>query len=168
MELWGPYLIIFPFPLLYQYLCFFKCRRDFPVKKLISELAVKGFNITVLPRAAWFYIQGIDFENHAYLIEAKFQYKPVGQQDLLAFCGKVEGKATWSRGIFISVSNFTGDGLAAFSRGRPTNLIAISGQDLFCVVDGQMPLDEVIRLKARRAAETGEVMIPIRQLLLEY
>ena len=49
-----------------------------------------------------------------------------------------------------------------------TNLIAINGQDLFFVVDGQMPLDEVIRLKARRAAETGEVMIPVQQLLLEY
>ncbi len=109
----------------------------------------------------------IDFENDIYLIEAKFQSKPVGQQDLLVFRGKVEGKATWSRGIFISVSHFTDDGLAAFSRGRSTNLIAINGQDLFFVVDGQIPLDEVIRLKARRAAETGEIMVSVQQLLLE-
>jgi len=55
------YLIIFFSPLLNQYLGFFKCRKDFPVKQLISELAVKGFNITVLPGAAWFNIQGFDF-----------------------------------------------------------------------------------------------------------
>jgi hypothetical protein len=42
------YLIIFFSPLLNQYLGFFKCRKDFPVKQLISELAVKGFNITYL------------------------------------------------------------------------------------------------------------------------
>ncbi len=54
-------------PLLNQYLGFFKCRKDFPVKQLIFELeesgrlAVKGFNITVLPKAAWFNIQGFDF-----------------------------------------------------------------------------------------------------------
>jgi hypothetical protein len=54
------YLIIFFPPLLNQYLGFFKCRKDLPVKQLISELAIKGFNITVLPRAAWFNIQGRD------------------------------------------------------------------------------------------------------------
>jgi len=109
----------------------------------------------------------IEFENHTYLIEAKFQAAPVGQADLLTFKGKVEGKATWSRGIFISISSFTEDGLAAFSRGRPTNLITFSGQDLFFIVDGQVSLDQAVRLKARRAAETGEVMVPVYQLLFE-
>jgi len=124
------------------------------------------------PRAS-FRLQGeqidgsIEFENHTYLIEAKYQATPVGQADLLTFRGKVEGKATWSRGIFISISSFTEDGLVAFSRGRPTNLITFSGQDLFFIVDGQMPLDQAIRLKARRAAETGEVMVPVYQLLFE-
>jgi len=44
-----------------QYPGFFKCGKDFPVKQLISELAVERFNITVLPGAAWFNIQGFDF-----------------------------------------------------------------------------------------------------------
>ena len=101
------------------------------------------------------------------MIEAKFQSKPIGQDDLLIFRGKVEGKATWSRGIFISISDFTKDGLAAFSQGKPTNLITFNGQDLFFIIDGQMSLDQAIRMKARRAAETGEVMVPVYQLLLE-
>ncbi len=144
-------------------------QRGFEFERFLNEL----FDVFGLNPRGPFRLQGeqidgsIDFENHTYLIEAKYQSKPVGQQDLLAFRGKVEGKATWSRGIFISASSFTDDGLLAFSRGRPTNLIAISGQDLFFVVDGQMPLDEVVRLKARRAAETGEVMISVQQLLLE-
>ncbi len=144
-------------------------QKGFEFERFLNEL----FNVFKLnPRGA-FRLQGeqidgsIDFENHTYLIEAKYQSKPVGQQELLAFRAKVEGKATWSRGIFISVSSFTEDGLVAFSRGRPTNLICISGQDVYFVVGGQMPLDEVIRLKARRAAETGEVMISVQELLLE-
>jgi hypothetical protein len=144
-------------------------QKGFEFERLLNEL----FNVFgVQPRGS-FRLQGeqidgsLDFENQTYLIEAKFQIKPVGQEDLLVFRGKVEGKATWSRGIFISISGFTQDGLAAFSRGRPTNLIAIDGQDLYFILDGQIPLSEAIRLKARRAAETGEVMVSVQQLLLE-
>jgi hypothetical protein len=144
-------------------------QKGFEFEHLLNEL----FDVFGLQPRGSFRLQGeqidgsLDFENHTYLIEAKFQTKPVGQEDLLVFRGKVEGKATWSRGIFISISGFTQDGLAAFSRGRPTNLIAIDGQDLYFILGGQMPLDEAIRLKARRAAETGEVMVSVQQLLLE-
>ena len=144
-------------------------QKGFQFERLLSNL----FNIFGLQPRGSFRLVGeqidgsLDFENHTYLIEAKFQAKPVGQDDLLVFREKVEGKATWSRGIFISISGFTEDGLVAFSRGRPTNLIAINGQDLYFILDGEMSLDQVIRLKARRAAETGEVMVSVQQLLLE-
>lgn len=144
-------------------------QKGFEFERFLNTL----FDTFALEPRSPFRLQGeqidgsIEFENHTYLIEAKFQSMPVGQEDLLAFRGKVEGKATWSRGIFISISSFTEDGLAAFSRGRPTNLITFSGQDLFFIVDGQISLDQAIRLKARRAAETGEVMVPVYQLLLE-
>ena len=144
-------------------------QKGFEFERLLNEL----FDVFGLQPRGSFRLQGeqldgsLDFENHTYLIEAKFESKPVGQEDLLVFRGKVEGKATWSRGIFISISGFTQDGLAAFSRGRPTNLIAIDGQDLYFILNGQMSLDEVIRLKARRAAETGGVMVSVQQLLLE-
>jgi len=144
-------------------------QKGFQFEHLLSNL----FNTFGLQPRGSFRLVGeqidgsLDFENHTYLIEAKFQAKPVGQDDLLVFREKVEGKATWSRGIFISISGFTEDGLVAFSKGRPTNLIAINGQDLYFVLDGEMPLDQVIRLKARRAAETGAVMVSVQHLLLE-
>ena len=144
-------------------------QKGFEFERFLNNL----FNTFGLEPRSSFRLQGeqidgsIELENHTYLIEAKFEAKPIGQNDLLIFRGKVESKATWSRGIFISISDFTKDGLTAFSRGKPTNLITINGQDLFFIVDGQISLDQAIRLKARRAAETGEVMVPVYELLLE-
>jgi len=108
----------------------------------------------------------IDFEGNTYLIEAKWQTKLVGNDELLSLNGKVGGKATWSRGIFISYSGFSEDGLLAFSRGRPTNLIGISGQDLYFVLNGGMQLDRMISIKARRAAEEGRVFVPVQELII--
>lgn len=108
----------------------------------------------------------IEFEGNTYLIEAKWQNVLVGNTELLALHGKVGGKATWSRGIFISYSGFSKEGLEAFSRGRPTNLIAVTGQDLYFILEGGMPLDQMIRLKSRLAAEEGRAYIPVQELLI--
>ena len=111
----------------------------------------------------------VDFEGNTYLIEAKWQNKPVGNSELLTFHGKVDAKATWSRGIFISYSGFTDEGLEAFSKGPSTNLIAVTGLDLSFVLDGRISLPRMIHLKARFAAEEGRINIPFRELLtIEY
>jgi hypothetical protein len=99
-----------------------------------------------------------------FLLEAKWQDPPVGQADLLVFAGKVEGKAQWSRGLFISYSGFTKDGLQAFARGRSTSIICMDGLDLAQVLSGRLNLIEVIQRKKRRAAETGSAFVPVRDL----
>jgi hypothetical protein len=108
----------------------------------------------------------IEFEGNTYLIEAKWQNTLVGNTELLALHSKVGGKATWSRGIFISYSGFSQEGLEAFSKGRPTNLIAVTGQDLYFILEGGMPLDKMIRLKTRLAAEEGRAYVSVHELLL--
>ena len=96
-----------------------------------------------------------------YLVEAKWQNKQTDQSELLVLYGKVQGKSTWSRGLFVSYSGFTLDGLTAFSKGRSTNMIGMDSQDLFHILNGEMTLVEAINKKARRAAETGEFFIPV-------
>lgn len=88
-----------------------------------------------------------------YLVEAKWHSAQTGAADLHAFHGKVEQKAAWSRGLFISNSGFTPDGLVAF--GRAKRVVCIDGFDLFETLDRELPLDQVIARKIRRAAETG-------------
>jgi hypothetical protein len=107
----------------------------------------------------------LQLKGYTYLIEAKWQNKPVGNADLLIFRGKVEGKASWSRGLFISYNGFSKDGLEAFSKVGATNIICMDGQDLYFILEGKISLNEAIELKARRAAETGEAFINIYSLI---
>ena len=99
-----------------------------------------------------------------YLVEAKWQGPQIGFADLMVFSGKVAGKAAWARGLFVSNSGFTQDGLAAFSHGRQTNIICVDGLDLYEVLSRRVSLVEVIEEKARRAAETNHAYVPVRDL----
>jgi hypothetical protein len=101
-----------------------------------------------------------------YLLEAKWQDARTAQADLLTFAGKVEGKAQWSRGLFLSYSGFSEDGLQAFARGRRTSIICMDGLDLAQVLSGRLDLVDVIERKKRRAAETGSAFVPVRDLFM--
>ena len=102
-----------------------------------------------------------------YLVEAKWHGPQIGFADLMTFSGKVAGKASWSRGLFVSHSGFTADGLEAFSRGRQTNLICADGLDLHEVLSRKVSLIDVLEEKARRAAETNRAFIAVRDLNLQ-
>lgn len=97
-----------------------------------------------------------------YLVEAKWHSAQTGAADLHAFHGKVEQKAAWARGLFISNSGFTAEGLTAFGKGK--RVICMDGLDLFDALDREIPLDQVIARKVRRAAETGLPFERLRDL----
>lgn len=108
-----------------------------------------------------FHLQG-----QTYLVEAKWHGPQIGFADLMTFSGKVAGKASWSRGLFVSNSGFTADGLEAFARGRQTNLICADGLDLYEVLSRRVSLVQVLEGKARRAAETNRAFVAVRDLNL--
>lgn len=99
-----------------------------------------------------------------YLLEAKWQAAPTAFQDLAAFAAKVEGKSQWARGLFISYSGFSPDGLQAFARGRPTSIVCMDGLDLTQILSGGLSLIDVIQRKKRRAVEIGSCFVPVREL----
>jgi len=66
--------------------------------------------------------------NETYLLEAKWQNSPIGAEDLHAFEGKLGQKASWSRGLFVSINGFSEDGILAFGKGK--RLICMDGLDL--------------------------------------
>ncbi len=97
-----------------------------------------------------------------YLLEAKWQDPYTGVADLHTFHGKVEQKAAWTRGLFVSHTGFTDIGLEAF--GRNKRVICMDGLDLYETLDRQLPLNHVLERKVRRAAETGRPFIRVRDL----
>jgi hypothetical protein len=100
--------------------------------------------------------------HETYLLEAKWQNAQTGVADLHTFHGKLEQKASWTRGLFVSNSGFTEDGLAAFGRGK--RLVCVDGLDLYDIMNRGIPLAEAFEKKIRRAAETGYPFARIRDL----
>lgn len=103
-----------------------------------------------------------ELANETYLVEAKWLNRRIGAAELHTFQGKVEQKAAWARGVFISFQGFTTEGLHAFGRAR--RVIGMEGRDIYDALDRNIGIDQVIARKIRHAAETGEVFAPVSQL----
>ena len=103
--------------------------------------------------------------NETYLLEAKWHNSPIGAADLHTFEGKLREKAVWSRGLFVSTSGFSGDGLEAFGRGK--RVVCMDGFDLSEMLRLRRPFVEILDAKVRRAAETGNPFVSVRDLFLK-
>ena len=104
-----------------------------------------------------------ELTSDTYLLEAKWTAEKIGVSDLRSFNAKVEDKASWSRGLFVSDSGYTKDGLEAF--GKAKSIICMDGLDLYEMLERCVPLADVIRVKVRCAAETGNPFVRLRDLL---
>jgi hypothetical protein len=100
--------------------------------------------------------------DQTYLLEAKWQNAPIGAADLHTFHGKIEQKAEWARGLFVSYSGFTPEGLDAF--GRRKRIICMDGHDIYEALNREIPLNHVLDEKVRKAAETGAAFHHVRDL----
>jgi hypothetical protein len=143
-------------------------KRGFAFEPFLSEL----FDLYHLAPRGAFRLVGeqidgsFELDSEVYLLEARWRNQQAANTDVLAFAGKIAGKARWSRGLFVSYAGFSADGLRAFGQGRPTNLIGLDGLDLYHVLSGTLDLREVLRRKVRRAAETNRVFVPVRELFV--
>lgn len=138
--------------------------RGYAFETLLRDL----FNVFELEAREPFRLKGeqIDgsflLQGETYLVEAKWQDAQTGVADLHTFHGKLEQKAAWTRGLFVSNSGFTEDGLTAFGRGK--RVICMDGLDLFDTLSRELPLNDVLAKKVRRAAETGFPFARVRDL----
>jgi predicted protein tyrosine phosphatase len=138
--------------------------RGYAFETLLRDL----FNVFGLQAREPFRLRGeqIDgsfvLQGETYLIEAKWQADKTGVADLHTFHGKLEQKAAWTRGLFVSNSGFTEDGLVAFGKGK--RVICMDGLDLYETLSRELPLNHVLESKVRRAAETGLPFARVREL----
>jgi len=138
--------------------------RGYAFEKFLKQL----FDVHGLEAESPFRTQGEQIDgsfklnSEIYLLEAKWQDQPIGAADLHIFHGKIEQKAAWTRGLFVSNSGFSEDGLIAFGRGK--RVICMDGYDLYETLNREIPLNYVLERKIRRAAETGSPFIRVRDL----
>lgn len=103
-----------------------------------------------------------ELAGETYLLEAKWQGPPIAVGDLRSFNAKVEDKAAWSRGLFVSNSGFSEDGLVAFGRGK--RVVCMDGLDLADMLEKALPFSEVMAKKVRHVAESGQPFVRVRDL----
>ena len=97
-----------------------------------------------------------------YLLEAKWTNDLVDTATLRSFNAKVEDKARWSRGLLLSYSGFSSEGLTAFGRGK--SVICMDGRDLHDILSRRLDFAAVLAMKVRRAAETGQPFVRVDDL----
>lgn len=138
--------------------------RGYAFEKFLKDL----FDANGLSGRASFKLVGeqidgsFELQGETYLLEAKWTNPQTGSADLRSFNSKVEDKATWSRGIFISNSGFSDDGIKSFGKGK--SIVCMDGFDLSEILMRRIPFSDVVRRKVRRCAETGQSFVRVRDL----
>jgi hypothetical protein len=140
--------------------------RGYAFEKFLEEM----FDVYDLAPRGSFRLTGeqidgsFEHDGQTYLLEAKWQNAQVARAELANLNETVTSKARWSRGLLISNSGFSADGLEAFERGRPIALVAMDGADLYETLHRSLSFPEVLRAKVRRAAETNRCYVPVREI----
>jgi hypothetical protein len=95
-----------------------------------------------------------------YLVESKWEKTPTGVNDLFTFLGKVTGKATSTRGLFIAQAAFRPEVVQQLAQ-TSKRLILMDGNDLALVFEGAYTLTDVLDIKTAKAAQEGLVFYPM-------
>ncbi len=90
-----------------------------------------------------------------FLLEAKWQKKPVSVKELKAFREKLEGKLVGTVGVFISMSGYTPDAADKLAKRTALDVIMFNQQDMDACMDRQIGFQRVLLAKLRVAAEEG-------------
>jgi len=104
------------------------------------------------------------FDTHVYLMESKWEKDPLPEADLLVFRGKIEGKSTFTRGLFIALNDISGPAREAITRGKAPSFFVMNGHDLLMVLSEAMTLPEFLKQRVRLLGEEGRVCVPFAEL----
>jgi hypothetical protein len=135
------------------------------LEKILNEL----FELSELAPRMPFRVVGeqIDgsfiLDNDIYLLEAKWESHPLPESALLVFRGKIEGKSSFTRDVFIAINGCSPQALGAITSGKQPNFFLVDGYDLTTILEGTISLNDVLRLKLRRLAEEGKVFVSVRE-----
>jgi hypothetical protein len=106
-----------------------------------------------------------ELDNEIYLVEAKWEKKPLSEQPLMVFREKIQGKSNITRGVFIALNRCTSEAMDAITRGKQPNFFIIDGYDLVSVLERILSLHELLRAKIRCLAEEGRLLLSASEIV---
>lgn len=108
---------------------------------------------------------GFKLDNENYLLEAKWQEKPVDLNDLRDLDGAVNSTIETTLGLFVSVNGFSQKSLENLVAGNRPKLICMDGSDLALVLDGRIDLTALLRRKKEIAAQRRIVFAHVSEIM---
>jgi hypothetical protein len=97
-------------------------------------------------------------------LESKWEKQPLPEADLLVFRGKIEGKSTFTRGVFIALNDISTAARDAITRGKAPSFFVMNGHDLMMILIEAMSLTDFLQKRVRLLAEEGRVCVPFWEL----
>jgi len=141
-------------------------RAGLALEKLLNRL----FEIFELRPRQPFHVVGeqidgsFELEGQVYLLESKWENDPLPEADLLVFRGKIEGKSTFTRGVFIALNDISIPARDAITRGKAPSFFVMNGHDLMMILSEAISLTDFLRKRVRLLAEEGCVCVPFSDL----
>ncbi|MFC1725266.1 restriction endonuclease [candidate division KSB1 bacterium] len=138
-------------------------QKGFEFEKFLNEL----FRFFDLDPKSSFKITGeqIDgsftFDNTDYLLEAKWQEKPITASELYNFGGKISGKLKNTLGLYISLGAYSSD-CTKTQNPATKSMILMDGSDLMQILEGRITLNNMLYIKRRHASQTGEIYYKLK------
>lgn len=136
-----------------------------------QHFLIRLFNESGLDAHSAFRVTGeeidgsFELDGNVYLLEAKWQQELCSGSPLRDFNGKVEGKASWARGIIVCYSGFSEEAIKGFVTGKRLNIIGMDGKDLLLILENKISLKEAIKKKVRLAGERNSFFVPIADIM---
>jgi hypothetical protein len=137
------------------------------LEKLLNEL----FEVFSLKPRQPFRVVGeqidgsFELQGQIYLLESKWEKDALPEADLLVFRGKIEGKSTFTRGLFIALNDISTPARDAITRGKAPSFFVMNGHDLMMVLSETIALTDFVQKRVRLLAEEGSVCVPFSELL---
>ncbi len=105
-----------------------------------------------------------ELDGQVYLLESKWEKHALPEADLLIFRGKIEGKSTFTRGVFIALNDVSLPARDAITRGKAPSFFVMNGHDLMMILSEAISLTNFLRKRVRLLAEEGCVCVPFAEL----
>jgi hypothetical protein len=93
-----------------------------------------------------------ELDGQIYLLESKWEKCHLPEADLLVFRGKIEGKSTFTRGVFIALNDISTQALDAITRGKAASFFVVNGYDLMMILNEAMSLTESVCVSSQKRA----------------